>query len=318
MNSLCDQVSQRILDPEGPELNPQEELHARSCAVCRELAAEVERSAAYLETASRAGGGVALLSPRLKASVYEKSIERIETIRSEESPRREPMTALLGWLGFGPERSPRAAYAWGALFVLVIVGGAYRWTADQRPVGRVDFAMGGVEVRRGSISGVHDGLLDLELRSGSLVRTTEDSEAFIELGGGGDVRVALGRATSLRILGPDRIEVQQGAVWLSVNPAGRGFEVVTPSGVVRVTGTVFGVSTDVEGTFVDVTEGTVRVSYKGEGRSVSAGFEARAGKGTVTEPTARAEGTAVPAWVGALHAEETRAAKASYLPSVTK
>ena len=101
-----------------------------------------------------------------------------------------------------------------------------------------------------------------------------------------------------------------------VNPDARGFKVWTPAGVVRVTGTVFGVGVVGDVTRVDVAEGAVIASTLADSTSVSEGNWFQMGAGETQGPQARPDEKEVPDWVYQLRNAEAKAGEATYLPSL--
>ena len=135
----------------------------------------------------------------------------------------------------------------------------------------------------------------IDFASGTAIQMPDDANGYLCLGD--RVRAAVAKSSSLAVLGETGIRLRQGAVWLDVEPNGKGFEVSTDFGWVRVTGTRFCVEAATSKTLVHVLEGTVLVSQLGQPVAVTAGQSLAVDRAGLGLPVARAEGTARPGWV---------------------
>lgn len=132
-----------------------------------------------------------------------------------------------------------------------------------------------------------------------------------------EIRTVVAEGGSVRMLAPDRMRLDAGAVWLWVKPGGRGFRVETPFGEVRVLGTSFGVTVSPKGLVVDVVEGRVAVGPRdGPDTSIGAGFRLWITDDGRREFADRPEGTELPYWVDALLEAGQDDGFATYLPSI--
>jgi ferric-dicitrate binding protein FerR (iron transport regulator) len=215
------------------------------------------------------------------------------------------------------ENRRRSAIWAGAAAVLTIVIVGLTAGGDSS-IGRIDFAWQAVEIQGAGGRRIVRGIADAPLSAGATLRTGERAEAMAWLGGENQVRLAIGGSTNLTLRATNRIRLDGGSVWLSVKPGGEGFDVETPFGDVRVTGTIFGVSVDAESANVEVTEGSVRVEGPRGFVTLGAGERATATATDVSEPVARSEADRVAFWVAELHAAMNRAHAASYIPSVER
>lgn len=322
MDSICDQIQRRLMEPRAAQLNSQERLHLQACGGCREFRDEVAWAEPAFETAKRATDrklGIAL-SAALRGRVHAEAKQRIAAIREAERAALTLWEKLARTFGLaGLKAQYRAPLAWGAsaLLVLIVAGAGLLWQKGHSFTGLVDFAEGQVEIRNGAGSSLRTGLGQFAFLRNAALNTSPDSAALLHLGKTGDVRVAMAPATNLDVTAENHIDLRHGAVWLRVRPGGKGFTVSTPSGNVRVTGTVFGVESSEAGTRVDVSEGTVVVSVAGNEAKVSSGQTVSAQSGGIGQVLERENGAAVPSWVETLRGEEARASQAGYIPSIT-
>ena len=109
-------------------------------------------------------------------------------------------------------------------------------------------------------------------------------------------RVAMAGSSALRLRSETEIAMERGAVWLEVNPSGKGFQVQTDFGMVQVTGTSFGVSVPDHRAEVHVTRGVVEVSRDGVVKRVSAGNMLVLDQAGLSDPRPREGALERPLW----------------------
>lgn len=151
------------------------------------------------------------------------------------------------------------------------------------------------------------------LANGGTLSTGADGRAVAVLDDG-RVQVMLARGTTLHVAGEDRLRLEAGEVWVSVEAKSGFFEVATPDARVVVRGTRFGVRHDAAGTTVLLEEGTVEVEAGGTARTLQSGASAVVAPGgglAVSSPSA----AAMPDWAEAVLADWHRSAAAQRWPS---
>ena len=313
MSQDCTQLQAQLLDdPNGP-LDETARRHLATCPVCREVARDAREIGGLLEQPGRDA------PPLLPAELREAVGRRIQArLAAGASPRanaaRPPATVHTLARDAAAPRLPK----WGALaaaaLALVILGWALWHPAASARVGQLDFMSGEFRLRAAAGGERAPGALG----PGDRLHTAQDCVGWISLGDDREVRVAVAPDTRLSIIDRTRLELEQGQVWLGVEPGGEGFQVATAQAVVRVTGTRFGVVVAGGATQVDVTEGSVQVaSPTGRVARLAAGETLSAtAAGELTAPGPRAEGREHPRWVTTAAALEQAHAKARYLPSV--
>jgi hypothetical protein len=314
--------------------------HLEACPECRQFA---ELAAEDADWSGRALTAVAAAVDReqpfhpplaLERRVRRLAHDRLTRARNTAGRRdAPPLVASPGGspasAGFGRRLAAfltaplvvRPAWSFAAAAVLVLVSAAMlmRPGAGSPAFARVDFADGAFVAGAPEDPRAFDRFdQPVALRPGSVFRTAPGTRAFFSVGpavvaAAGDTALTLGeRATRLRL--------DRGRVWLDVQRDGRGFEIETPHGIVRVTGTRFGVTIDParDTTLVEVAEGSVAVEgVAGDVTAVTAGAQLLADAAVVGAPSPRPGGTELPAWIGELAGDRRAVATVQYLPTFT-
>ena len=96
-----------------------------------------------------------------------------------------------------------------------------------------------------------------ELIAGTMLTTTKNQRAALELGEGVSLRIDEG--TRVRLVSPERLELERGAVYVDSQASGR-IEVLTPMALVREIGTQFEVRHHADELIVTVRDGEVLVT----------------------------------------------------------
>ena len=154
-----------------------------------------------------------------------------------------------------------------AALLLVVLAAVLSYTWPQ-PAARTD-ALGIVTQRHGEFAdrlaretGERvPALLKSYVEAGERFETGEGTTLMLSVGGPSEIR--MNAETRIVVIDERRIAVEKGQVQLSVGKARRPFEVTTPSGDIRVFGTVFDVQVLGDNrTVVTVEEGEVQVEHK--------------------------------------------------------
>ena len=320
MKSSCEQILQKLLDSADDGLTRQEREHLQLCRTCREAYENV--SAVGPELVRVAKQAKAHVPSRLRPELKEQVLVRVRaaftsTIRhAAPQPRRRHLRSLWTVLAsaLAGDRARFLAWATAAAAVVILIGITLSSFARQRPIGKLEFTRGVVQVREASRNLQREGIVALKIHRSAVIKVPQQSMGLFSLND--RVRCALAGSTELAVADRDRVDLLRGTAWFRVLPEGKGFEVHSPHGVVRVVGTSFGVTVNDDETRVEVTEGTVWVSHAARRSTVTAGQLARATQDAVRGPSARAEGTELPKWVTSLLAEEEAAHVGQYLPSL--
>src|SRR5262249_51258969 len=138
-----------------------------------------------------------------------------------------------------------------------------------QPIGNLEYANGETSLRTHAVAQTLSGLGRWIYHRGATLSTADTAAAVFNLGSG--VHAEMSGATALKLLGTEKLALERGSVWLNVTPGGKGFEVETPFGLVKVTGTKFGVTVNDHETRVEVAEGSVAVSQAQGAGKVTAG-----------------------------------------------
>ena len=319
METECEKIQRKLLDAPETQLTGEEIRHAKLCPSCGEamensfmvggsLGAIARREGA--NKASRLPAELKLRVRDLLREELEREREaenRIETLTRKEQTRKEHRWGyyfgLPPWFWKGAKWSAAAA-----VLALVVLAGFEKW-ADRQPIGEVRFSAGSLDLT--GLTGeplvyknLHAGN-EKSFKRGAVIATNKDAPAIVNLGAWVDC--IMEGSTKLALTDRDEIELKSGSIWLFVKKKGRGFRVKSPHGLVRVTGTSFGVSDKGIFTKIDVAEGVVLV--KGGGKPAGAVTAGRMmdlgtwGVSTLVD-TKRKEPSRHPNWVeGVLDAE---------------
>jgi hypothetical protein len=336
MTQLCSTLQQRILDAPAdktPELAGPEAAHLRECPECRELWVARLAVAPEMEALGAEARQVGELEARAAAALKQRVLNRLRQmprntmssagqsapdaagVRPRTARVVPPVVAAPWWLSLLQALRPAHPARWVAATVCLclLAAGGWGWWR-QRPIGMVTYAQGALRFSEGSAN--LTGIVQQALTRESRLSTSPAGGAVVNLGRSDEVRLAMAPATRLELTGPHSLRLEQGSVWLNVQPHGRGFQVQTPQGMVTVTGTIFGVTTQPNALQVDVTRGQVHVRQGGAERVVDAGQQVQGSATALNESAARAAGDTLPAWVEQLGTAETLARAASYVPSL--
>lgn len=323
MNTLhCQNLQARLLEMKAGGLSEAERVHLGQCPACREFAQDVGAPGASLNAVAHQlqSQSPIVLPAALKNKVLQQMRQKLEAgeleaaaapIINEASPqnarRAWNWTELLGRL-LGQWRWA-AACATLACIALMVVN-----TLNQRPIGRLEFVNGLLSMVSDSLARHHEGVGNWEYKRGATLETDEKSSARFKIGN--EVFAAIDKNTKVQIHNKQSLALNQGSVWLSVTPGGKGFRVETPFGLVRVTGTQFGVTVTASKTLVEVREGSVEVSQAQGLGKVTQGQTLTADASGVAAASPRPEGTDYPGWVTSLKASADKAYSGNYLPSI--
>lgn len=148
----------------------------------------------------------------------------------------------------------------------------------------------------------------------------ESDSAFVHsndsamlLGLSREVLSAMKPNTEICIESETEIKLEQGSVWLWVQPGGKGYKVQTQFGTVQVLGTSYGVTIYEDSMTVEVAEGKVKVVGHGSDVVIEGGERVIVGQDAIGNIGGRAAGRELPNWVRQL---EQNPPAASYLPSL--
>lgn len=151
--------------------------------------------------------------------------------------------------------------------------------------------------RRGPADGLlhgEGGVQLLAVNGGERVVSDEEGR-FIYLLGGGAVSLFGGGGSDLLVIGPGRIQLDRGEIWVHVVGGAQGFAVETPGGTIAVVGTLFSVAV-ADQTIVRVTRGAVEARVEGSTTVLGAGQSATFGGDAVGIQEGPAAGEP-PRWV---------------------
>ena len=312
MPTTCHSLQIKILDlpaeaPDAARLTDSEMGHVQSCEECRQFFELSQTMTPVLGALGRDARRRGAYSPAgaqaLKARVLARSRDKMEQIGGGR--RDGVLAAMMDWL------RPRPALRWSmALLACVVLGGAWFW--HSRPVGTLTFAQAGLRIENLDLKG----LVNQALARGAHLATSSAGGAIAELDGSNQIRLALAPDTQLELAGPRVLRLTKGSVWLNVNPKGRGFKVLTPQGEVVVTGTIFGVKAEERQVRVEVARGQVKVLQGKDQQAVGAGQEVIGSPASISDPSPRSMGTALPVWVDELGQAEALARAAKSIPSL--
>lgn len=327
MNTLhCQNLQARLLEMKAGGLSEAERVHLGQCPACREFAQDVSAPGAALTAVAQQlqRQSPITLPAGLKNSVLQKMSPKLAAEERAAAPT--PQAAEAG------RNTPQRERDWSELLGTVLGQWRWRWAAacaalaciaivvlntlDQRPIGRLEFVNGLISLVSDSMARHHEGVGNWEYKRGATLETDGNSSARFKIGE--EVFAAIASNTKIQIHNKQSLALNKGSVWLSVTPGGKGFRVETPFGLVRVTGTQFGVTVTARQTLVEVREGSVEVSQaQGLGR-VTQGKVLTADASGISAASPRPEGTDYPGWVNSLKASADKAYSGNYLPSIGK
>lgn len=319
MKSECEQIQEKILNPSPCTLSPQEKSHLRRCRACAEAA----------ENAAAIGADLARFARRTDANLQARLSSGLKNrVASQLKRALSRQEAASGSQGPPIQMIPRAKSLWSMLFnrrralvwavcaaaLIAVVGMAVSMQQKQRPIGKLVFAAGSVEVQQASTVQRYEGLGNWDCRRACKIQLPEQAMGVFSLGD--RVRGALSGATTLEMVGPDLIELSRGEAWICARPGGKELTVRSPHGIVRVAGTSFGVAVTASETRVDVSAGNLVVTHAGQRVNVGAEQRLRVSAGGIDGPTPRPEKDSLPVWVKAVLAKEKAAHVGQYIPSL--
>jgi hypothetical protein len=348
MHVLCEQIRFRLLSEDRQKLSSEELEHIEVCPECRELGETLQKIEPVLQQAAHQTAQLnpASLNQQLDRRVQDKL--RLILHDRKSFPDRPASPATHGRLNgsarkggaINPSqvkkkpgtaggsrgkiitlfRQPRRAWAVAAVFIMGFSLLVLHFSGSGNHLGYLDYPHGDVHVIQASGNKLPVGNLELELVTrGMVLETAANSGAIIRLVRGDKryITVLLDQSSRIRFKDNDHVRLLDGKAWFSVNPQGKGFNVSTNAGDVKVTGTVFGVSVEGQTTRVDVTRGSVSMSRNDLNRTIKAGQMVESiGNEGLSEPAERSAGLNDPYWVNGLHDSENSKTKGEYFPSI--
>lgn len=320
MNATCEQIQMKLLDGQGGKLDQTEQMHLESCSECAKVredvlssGREIERTASVLGRADSSN-----IRPEWKEHVRARMKTALASKSTAPNSAREVALSkqrrLWEWLAWPAGSRRWIAGAAAAAFVLAVAVWGFSFWRQQRPIGRLEFADGSVEVKAAGKSIRHEGIGQVACRRGTVLGAAGNANGIFSIGE--SVRGAFAPSTELAFETENRIRINHGTAWFRVLPGGKGFAVDTAHGTVRVTGTSFGVTVDANSVQVEVTEGTVELERNGTAASVAAGQTIVAAQEQPAQAHERKGGEELPQWVKALLAREKAAHAEQFVPSV--
>ncbi|NQU42646.1 FecR domain-containing protein [bacterium] len=244
----------------------------------------------------------------------ETPVEAITATPDRLEIRREPCRPIPQKARDISLPSPQWWLSAAAVLAVVLIGAW--WLTQEPPVGQLDYGAGRVQVSSYQGTESLEGRGELDYPRSSELRTGEDTMGTFSIGE--EVRGALGTATTLAVLDGNQVQLKEGKVWLRVTPGGAGFTVLSPNGLIQVTGTSFGVAMNDRYTQVEVVEGTVKISQGNSQVAVGAGQEIVCYPSVLSAPNPRLDGTELPEWVAQLLEAEKIAQHEKFVPSLKK
>lgn len=183
----------------------------------------------------------------------------------------------------------RTVWQTAAAAVLVAAVGAgvlSDWTGESPPVALSDQFVGEATYRAGGRGPWLPLLRDRRLRAGSEVRSGAGGRVGLVLARGASLR--LNEATAVRLVGPTRVEVMTGTVYVDSRVVGAPVEIVTPVAVTRDVGTQFEVRYQDSVQQVRVREGAVLMRLGGTD------YRSRAGEQLLVSAAGTVERSVIP------------------------
>ena len=239
--------------------------------------------------------------------------ELLRQVRSETeaAAERRPWFA---WVS--PKQLQTLAWAGAAVVCLLLGGWGVSAFLENRPIGSVYFSQADLSLPGAQPAQFKPGSGSLKL----------DRNARLESGAGGGlvqvqagVELALAGKSQASLVTPRLVRLDEGEIWLDVEPGHGRFEVETPDFRVEVKGTSFGVSSRGGTTRVHVTTGHVVVSpLPGKGgaapvdliRGQAVTFDGNHADGFKIEA-----GSSQPRWFTDLHNSANLALESQWVPS---
>ena len=329
MKTPCKDVQQKLIENAFQSLSEEERGHLHACKECHELARDVYTVGNSLSVVARqidaqdAHPLPADLKNRVRMKFQDHpaqqeswsgngSNKRVKDVRKSFAERVPEFFSLAAF------RRSGLIWAAAAAVMLAVFGVGVYQTHEQSPAARLDFTSGLVSAFQADVEMRHEGLGEWHFKKGSKIETFQNSMCLMTIGESS--RGALANATEIDILSNNCLQLNRGSIWLSVNPDGRGFEVQTPHGLVRVTGTLFGVTATETQTMVEVAEGAVEVARNTADQRVMvpSGKTLSINVAEFGDLSTRIGGDAPPEWVESLIAKEKAAHDAEYIPSLKR
>ena len=320
MRTLCQQIQVKLLDLSAEGLSPEESAHAEHCVACGEAVENMPLSAYLALSGCRAAARTeAMLPAELKSRVRSELVRaktRQAAAYAEPAKPAFGLRDLLAWLRdcFAP---PRMRLVLVAAAAVAAVGLGLLAGLEPKSIGALEYADGTVTIRGGSAAQEHQGLGAWEYAKSARLETDRNSSAQFRLGE--DILGALAASTVLEMRGEREVVLVRGGVWFDVEPRGKGFLVRSPNGLVRVTGTQFGVRVAGDGTLVEVARGKVEVRHADKKEEVSKRQMLSTTATSMGPVRGRPNRDSLPTWVDALVKKRDAArdqAEGEVLPSV--
>lgn len=302
----CEEVRAAVFrEPGSPALDsPAVAAHCATCAECAELVRDASLALSAVEVSRRSQRG------RLSDAFYLRLRSRLRVAHSQALAQQDAKVSALAWFTDLWAVRPRLAWSLASALVAVVAAAVMFFSLPDRPLGVIGYVEGLMEIRLSGSSSPAEG--SARLVQGAEVTTRDGAHGAIHLQER-DVWWYLQPQTVARADAPRVVYLEQGTSWFDVTPGKGPFRVRTPHGEIDVIGTQFGVEVRADGMRVAVALGRVAVGSAfveaGQQLDVSA-------NGLTVTVTARAEGTAVPAWVSALAQKASEARFIRYYPSI--
>jgi len=265
------------------------DAHLKTCASCRNRAEALWRQDRVLVELAAEAGLADALAARIGAQLRSAAGPQPQPAQRHSTARR-PIARRLGTMIVTAAVVLIALGVWALRGPLGLIPDAGPGRAAE-PFARIESVSGRVLLVAAGETPLAAGRA---IADGAVLQTVgEESFAAIKLADGTRLELGADTRVTLDDDGPDRagkrIVLSEGFLTADVakQPAGRPMTVSTPQAELVVLGTRFQLSGGAELTYIETSEGSVRVTRKSDGRSilVDGGFEAAVGQGA--DPTAR-------------------------------
>jgi len=197
--------------------------------------------------------------------VEERRGGELEARRDWEGDRRK----VLGRIGRPDDRFAR--WRWAAAAVIVLATSLYllRPTAE-RPIAKVTGLNGSLQWTGDGGRVFHDLPVGTELVGGTIEGMTPGSWFELVFNDGSTVTISGNSTLTFSDYGQKKLHLKEGCVSGNVKPqpAGQPMLIYTRSAILEVLGTQFEVETELTGTTLNVSEGSVRVKRLSDGSTV--------------------------------------------------
>lgn len=319
MKATCEHIQEKVLDNPGRPLQPRERYHLERCSNCSEFMEIAQSTGCDLQEIGRTvcGAESAELSASLREKTKERLLDRLQTEAPESESYSTPKVVPIKTeapRGKPPFAWHKAGWAVAALLLIGAIGLIVQRIYLDRPIGRLEFASGPVELGNSQASVPYEGLGEWEYRRSDTIETANGGAGIFSLGN--DIVGVLAESTSLKIDNPRRVALEQGAAWFSVDKGGKGLEVFTDRAVARVTGTSFGVSSKSGSTTVEVIEGSVRVSADNRQYQLNSGQMIELKPDSKSTVQARPGGDELAGWVQHILDQRDAVYRGQFMPSL--